>query len=166
MVTLGQFNQLSQADAVTLLTPCVAIPAWVSELVAGRPYARRHQLLERAQLAASRWQQAELQQALSAHPRIGEKPAGADEHHALSRQEQAGVDAANAPLAEALRHENARYEAHFGHVFLIRARGRSGEQMLQELRRRLHNSPAQETAEALAQLSEITLIRLEGVISA
>lgn len=166
MVTLSQFNQLTASQAAALLNPCVAIPAWVSELVSARPYAGRQQLLERAQQAASRWQDAELQQALSAHPRIGDKPAGAGEHHALSRQEQAGVDAANVSLAEALRQENARYEAHFGHVFLIRARGRSGEQMLQELRRRLHNNPVQETAEALAQLSEITLIRLEGVISA
>jgi 2-oxo-4-hydroxy-4-carboxy-5-ureidoimidazoline decarboxylase len=36
-----------------------------------------------------------------------------------------------------LREGNARYEARFGRVFLIRAKGRSGEDILQALERRL-----------------------------
>jgi hypothetical protein len=39
---------------------------------------------------------------------------------------------------------NARYEARFGRVFLIRAKGRSGEEILQALHARLENSDAQE----------------------
>ncbi|MBH8469800.1 OHCU decarboxylase, partial [Klebsiella pneumoniae] len=49
--------------------------------------------------------------------------------------------------------------------FLIRAKGRSGEEILQALRARLENSDAQEVQAALEQLREITLLRLEGVIS-
>ena len=66
--------------------------------------------------------------------------------------------------AQALREGNARYEARFGRVFLIRAKGRSGEEMLQALTRRLQHTADEEVAEALAQLREITMLRLEGVI--
>ncbi len=57
------------------------------------------------------------------------------------------------------------HEALFGRVFLIRAKGRSGEEILQALHARLENSDAQEVRAALEQLREITLLRLEGVIS-
>ncbi len=50
-------------------------------------------------------------------------------------------------------------------MFLIRAKGRSGEEILQALHARLENSDAQEVRAALEQLREITLLRLEGVIS-
>ena len=70
------------------------------------------------------WGEDELNAALSAHPRIGEKPTGCQAHAALSRQEQSSVDSENERLAQALREGNARYEARFGRVFLIRAKGR------------------------------------------
>ena len=82
----------------------------------------------------------------------------------MSRQEQSAVDSDNERLAQALREGNARYEARFGRVFLIRAKGRSGEEMLQALTRRLQHTADEEVAEALAQLREITMLRLEGVI--
>ena len=110
------------------------------------------------------WDEAALAQALSAHPRIGEKPAGSAAEAALSRQEQGAVNEGDAALARALREGNARYEARFGRVFLIRAKGRSGEEILQALHARLENSDAQEIHAALEQLREITLLRLEGVI--
>ena len=50
-----------------------------------------------------RWDEASLAQALSAHPRIGEKPAGAHVEAALSRQEQGAVNDRDAALAQALR---------------------------------------------------------------
>lgn len=74
------------------------------------------------------------------------------------------MDSENERLAQDLREGNARYEARFGRVFLIRAKGRSGEEMLQALTRRLQHTADEEVAEALAQLREITMLRLEGVI--
>lgn len=164
MIALNHFNQLSGPEAASLLAPCVAIPGWANALAAGRPWRSREALLAAAQRLMDHWGEAELTLALSAHPRIGEKPAGREAHAALSRQEQGSVDAHNAPLAQALKEGNARYEARFGRVFLIRAKGRSGEVILAALSRRLHNSDSEEVQDALAQLREITLLRLEGVI--
>lgn len=164
MIALSQFNSLCEDEAARLLAPCVAIPAWSEMLVSLRPFASRHALLQVARKAMANWGEDELNVALSAHPRIGEKPTGSQAHAALSRQEQSSVDSENERLAQALREGNARYEARFGRVFLIRARGRSGEEMLQALTRRLQHTADEEVAEALAQLREITMLRLEGVI--
>lgn len=164
MIALHQFNQLSPQEAANLLAPCVALDAWVAALVQARPYPDLQALLAAAEQQAGQWGEAELDQALSAHPRIGEKPAGARAHAALSRQEQAAVNDSDATLAEALKVGNAHYEARFGRVFLIRAKGRSGEAILQALTQRLNHSEAEEVQVALAQLREITLLRLTGVI--
>jgi 2-oxo-4-hydroxy-4-carboxy-5-ureidoimidazoline decarboxylase len=61
---------------------------------------------------------------------------------------------------------NRQYEARFGRVFLIRAAGRSAADILAELRRRLHNEPADEAAEVATQLREIALLRLEQLVGA
>lgn len=164
MIALHDFNQLPEKDAFTLLQPCVAIPGWADALVSGRPYSSRDALFIAAQALTQRWDEAALTQALSAHPRIGEKPAGSAAEAALSRQEQGAVNDRDTALAKALREGNARYEARYGRVFLIRAKGRSGEEILQALHARLENSDAQEIRAALEQLREITLLRLEGVI--
>ncbi|HHS9536832.1 TPA: 2-oxo-4-hydroxy-4-carboxy-5-ureidoimidazoline decarboxylase [Klebsiella quasipneumoniae subsp. quasipneumoniae] len=164
MIALRQFNRLSHDEAVALLAPCVAIPAWSDTLVSLRPFACREALLQVAREAMADWGENDLNAALSAHPRIGEKPTGSQAHATMSRQEQSAVDSDNEKLAQALREGNARYEARFGRVFLIRAKGRSGEEMLQALTRRLQHTADEEVAEAIAQLREITMLRLEGAI--
>ena len=164
MIALNRFNQLDHEAAMALLQPCVALPNWTAALVAARPFATLAALHHSALALAESWGRAELEQALSAHPRIGEKPAGQQAHAALSRQEQSAVNAQDTQLAEALRLGNAAYEARFGRVFLIRAKGRSGEEILQALEQRLTLSDAEEITVALEQLREITLLRLAGAI--
>lgn len=165
MTALKHFNYLAPSQALALLEPCVAIPAWCQAVVAARPYASRESLFSAAQQAAQSWGEAELNQALSAHPRIGEKPTGTQAHAALSRQEQGAVNDQDSQLALALKAGNERYEARFGRVFLIRAKGRSGEEILATLAQRLNHSDAEEVQAALEALREITLLRLEGAIS-
>ena len=55
---------------------------------------------------------------------------------------------------------NQAYEERFGHVFLIRAAGRSGDEILAELERRLGNPPEAERAETADNLRQIALLRL------
>ena len=164
MIALHDFNHLPHEKALALIHPCVALPEWADALALRRPYASRDELFSTANALTQNWDEAALAQALNAHPRIGEKPAGSQAEAALSRQEQGEVNDRDADLARALREGNAHYEALFGRVFLIRAKGRSGEEILQALHARLENSDAQEVRAALEQLREITLLRLEGVI--
>ncbi|MFT4273264.1 MAG: 2-oxo-4-hydroxy-4-carboxy-5-ureidoimidazoline decarboxylase [Pantoea sp.] len=162
---LENFNQLSPAEAQAAIAHCVAIPAWQQALVAARPFSNPQQVLAEAERLAQQWQGAELEQALSAHPRIGEKAAGEGKEATFSRSEQSAMLDANGALQFAMLTGNQRYEQRFGRVFLIRAKGRSGEEMLAELQRRLNNDVVTEQQEALTQLREITLLRLKESIA-
>jgi 2-oxo-4-hydroxy-4-carboxy-5-ureidoimidazoline decarboxylase len=92
MIPLTHFNQLPPDEAARLLEPCVAIDSWVTALVQARPYPNLATLHAVAQQTSLAWGEPELDLALSAHPRIGEKPAARHGHAALSRQEQAAVN--------------------------------------------------------------------------
>ena len=59
---------------------------------------------------------------------------------------------------------NRAYEDRFGHVFLIRAAGRSGEEILAALEDRLGNDAVTESAIMAQQLREIAVLRLEGIL--
>ena len=58
----------------------------------------------------------------------------------------------------------AAYEARFGQVFLIRAAGRSAEEMLAALERRLGHDDATERDVVRRELAEIVRLRLLKVV--
>ena len=64
-----------------------------------------------------------------------------------------------------LRDVNAAYEARFGHVFLVRAAGRSGAEILAEAERRLANDDVAEREETVTALRDIALLRLGQVVA-
>ena len=103
MIALHDFNHLPEKEALALLTPCVALPGWAEALVCGRPYPSRSELTIAAQALMQRWDEASLAQALSAHPRIGEKPAGAQVEAGLSARGPGGGIVREAALWQALR---------------------------------------------------------------
>lgn len=164
-LTVAEFDALDAATAAEVVTVWAAIPEWVAAVVTGRPYGTRAALLQRADALAREWSAADLDTALAHHPRIGERPRGPGAEADASRSEQASMASAEATTAAAIAAGNAAYEERFGRVFLIRAAGRSPEQMRAELDRRRANDDESETAEALDQLRQIALLRLEGAIS-
>ena len=164
MITVYEFNQLDAGTADRLIRPCLDVDRWVSGVVDGRPYPSADQLFAAAREAADPFTAAELEQALSHHPRIGEKASGDTTEAGLSRSEQAGLgvdDDVRARLAEG----NHAYERRFGRIFLIRAAGRSSEEILGQLEARLQNDPDTEDQVVADQLRQIALVRLAGVVS-
>jgi 2-oxo-4-hydroxy-4-carboxy-5-ureidoimidazoline decarboxylase len=157
---LARFNALSAEDAHDVLAGCLAVPRWIEEVGAGRPFPDQAALTALARAAAEQLTDDELEAALSRHPRIGERRDTDDAGAAYSRAEQAGISP-----GDELRAANVEYEERFGRVFLIRAAGRSGSQIVAELRRRLGNDDEAERRETVAQLTEIALLRLQQVIS-
>jgi 2-oxo-4-hydroxy-4-carboxy-5-ureidoimidazoline decarboxylase len=75
------------------------------------------------------------------------------------------VGSADDATRTALAEGNRAYEERFDHVFLIRAAGRSPEDVLAELRRRLDNDEETERAEVTGQLAEITALRVRELVS-
>ncbi|WP_061782428.1 2-oxo-4-hydroxy-4-carboxy-5-ureidoimidazoline decarboxylase [Microbacterium hominis] len=165
VLALPDFDALDPDAAASLVRVWAAVPAWIDAVVAGRPYGTRAALAARADELARAWTRADLDGALAHHPRIGDRPQGASAEAHASRHEQASMSTAEAATAAAIAAGNAAYEERFGRVFLIRAAGRSPEEMRAELERRLHNDDETETAEALDQLRQIALRRLEATIA-
>jgi len=160
---LGEFNSLDPDDARISVYACLGVGRWVDEVVAGRPYDDLAALLEQARASADNLTDTELAAALTQHPRIGERlgPHGADA--AYSDREQDGLDSGD-DTARLLSDGNRRYEDRFDRVFLIRAAGRDGEQILKELDRRLHNDDETERDETVAELRQIALLRLHQAV--
>ena len=164
-MTLDALNHLAASEAIQLLKTCACIDHWAQIVVSQRPFATTENFLQAAKMQMQYWQQTELDEALSGHPRIGEKKAGNSAEAKFSAQEQSASQTNDAVLKQAIAAGNLAYESKFDRIFLIRAKGRDSEAILAELNRRLQLTPEVEVQEALAQLREITLLRLEGMIS-
>ncbi len=162
---ISRFNALDSDAAAAILQPCADIGRWVEAILAARPFASADELLETAATAASPFTEAEIDTALAHHPRIGERAAGSSAEATLSRSEQAGLDI-DEQIAADLLTGNRAYEERFSRVFLIRATGRSSEEILAELHRRLDNDPATEVSEVGEQLRAIALLRLASALDA
>ncbi|QDC25364.1 urate oxidase [Georgenia yuyongxinii] len=157
---LARLNEADPGDATALVLACAAVPRWARAIVEGRPYADADAALTAARTAAVPWTPEEVDAALARHPRIGERVRGDETDAAHSREEQAGVDPTDAETARRLAAGNAAYEARFGHVFLIRAGGRTGPEILAALEQRLTNDPVSERLVVAEQLREIAVLRL------
>ena len=158
------FNDMEDEQARDRLLTCLDVPRWADGVLAGRPYDNLEQIEARMAEAARTITDEELDRALARHPRIGERADAARHDAPHSEREQAGVDRADAALAEQLLEGNRAYEERFGRVFIIRAAGRSGREILDQLRLRLDNSDEHERAETIHQLVLIAQLRIREVI--
>jgi 2-oxo-4-hydroxy-4-carboxy-5-ureidoimidazoline decarboxylase len=163
--TLEHFNALPAEAAERELLACAAAPRFAREVAAGRPYGTAAELADAAATVASGLSWAEIETALAAHPRIGERAEDGSAEAASSRREQASVGTATPDVRTALDRGNHAYEQRFGHVFLIRAAGRGPAEILTELTRRIEQDHAAERAETTAQLAEITRLRVERLVA-
>ncbi len=162
---IDEFNALPAEEAVALLESWAAIPTWAHSIAERRPFRTAAALRDAAAEASCRWAADDLAAALSRHPRIGERVEGSGADAEASRREQAAMAVAQDDVAQRMTEVNAAYEDRFGRVFLIRAAGRRAEEMLAEAQRRLGNDPDAEVEEAVGQLREIMILRLEAAIS-
>jgi 2-oxo-4-hydroxy-4-carboxy-5-ureidoimidazoline decarboxylase len=160
---LSEFNEMSPEAADQLLRPCLDIDRWVGTLVDRRPYASVDELTDVARSAADPFTDEEVTAALAHHPRIGQRAEGGSAEAALSRSEQAGLDV-DSEVQRRLRAGNEAYEERFGRVFLIRASGRSAEEILAALESRLANDEETEQRVVADQLRQIALLRLTGTV--
>jgi 2-oxo-4-hydroxy-4-carboxy-5-ureidoimidazoline decarboxylase len=157
------FDRADPEELGPMLATCLRADEWVGRMLLGRPYRSLPALEAAATTAAEMLSDQGLDQALAAHPRIGERPEGDSTEAAHSRREQAGV-ATDTLTAERLRRANVAYEARFGHVFLVRAAGRTAEEMLQIAQDRLGNDADTERDVVRQQLGEIAVLRLHDVL--
>ncbi|WP_067176200.1 2-oxo-4-hydroxy-4-carboxy-5-ureidoimidazoline decarboxylase [Microtetraspora niveoalba] len=95
----------------------------------------------------------------------GAGSAGLRREAAWSRSEQSGTAGASPAVLDAIAKGNAVYEERFGHVYLVRATGRSAEEMLGLLLARLANDEESERTIVRAELAEIVRLRLQKAVT-
>jgi 2-oxo-4-hydroxy-4-carboxy-5-ureidoimidazoline decarboxylase len=165
---LARWNGLPIEDAVKEILPCCGSSAWAEGMAARRPFADSASLLAASDetwrdLPAEDWMEA-----FRSHPRIGESQASQSpsaKSAAWSTQEQRNVAAAGDATKIALAEANREYDRRFGHIFIVCATGKSGPEILEILRRRLHNDKETELHEAAEQQRQIMHIRLTKWLS-
>lgn len=146
-------------EAQAAFLACCGSITWASQMTAGRPFDDPSALLRSADEVWASLDDSDRLEAFAAHPRIGERSASR-----WSQAEQAGASGADQEVVERLHQGNLDYEQRFGHVFLIRASGRSASEMLAALEERLTNDPETEMRIAAEQQRQITALRLDALL--
>jgi allantoicase len=155
LVALARKNALPPEELAGELARVCASPRWAERVAEGAPYPDLASLMIAGDRVWRKLSREDWLAAFAAHPRIGERAAGA-----WSQREQSGVSGAAPAVLTALADGNRAYEARFGHVFLICATGRSADEMLAELERRMASDPDTELDVAAEEQRKITRLRL------
>ncbi|WP_433340250.1 2-oxo-4-hydroxy-4-carboxy-5-ureidoimidazoline decarboxylase [Streptomyces sp. CA-253872] len=154
-MTLSRFNALPTSEARSVLGEVCAAEAWAAAVLAGRPYENAAALHAASDAATAALDGPGLDAALAGHPPIG-RPGDA-----ASAREQSAVAGAPEALRARVRALTLAYQEKFGHVFLIRATGRSAADILAALEERLGATPAAERERSRTELAAINRLRLD-----
>jgi len=157
---LARFNSLEEPAALAALEEACAATAWANRLLAARPYATVDDLYATSDAAMADLTAEDLAEAMAGHPPIGRPEPG----DPTSAREQRGMAGASEELRAEMLELNLAYQERFGHVFLICATGRTGEQMRDAVKERIGNSPEQEREIVRTELGRINRIRLARLV--
>jgi 2-oxo-4-hydroxy-4-carboxy-5-ureidoimidazoline decarboxylase len=177
---LAAWNIAHETTALAPMLACCGAPRWASRMVATRPIQSEEKMLAAADHIWATMEEPDWLEAFACHPKIGggiggeiggevgeRKSAHAGAQSAAwSAQEQSGAAQAASRVREDLARGNAEYEERFGFTYIVCATGKSAEEMLGILNRRLANDRATELREAAEQQRQITAIRLRKWMAA
>jgi 2-oxo-4-hydroxy-4-carboxy-5-ureidoimidazoline decarboxylase len=166
MINLESLNTWNGPTAREAFLRCCGSRRWAEQMTVCRPFSSEQNLKQTAQQLWRALPRSDWLEAFTAHPRIGDLEtikkrfaATAD----LASQEQAGVAGASQAVFAALADLNRKYEARFGYLFIVCARGKSAAEMLALMQERLQNNPENELRIAAGEQEKITLLRLEHI---
>jgi 2-oxo-4-hydroxy-4-carboxy-5-ureidoimidazoline decarboxylase len=159
---LSAWNQAGTSEALDAMIACCGARRWAEAMVKLRPISSLQDLSAGADRIWSTMEEADWLEAFACHPRIGERNAAHASRRSVawSREEQWSAKNAKEKVLEELAAANAVYEQRFGFTYIVCAMGRSAEEMLTILNRRLSSDRATELCEAAEQQRQITQIRL------
>ena len=165
---LARWNALPQEEAAREILACCGSNAWASGISSRRPIPDELSLLETSDAIWLSLPEADWLEAFRSHPRIGESRAevpSAPQSSTWSEQEQQKAATAEEAQKMALKWGNREYEQKFGRIFIVCATGKSATEILEILRRRLHNDPVTELQQAAEEQRKIMHLRLKRWIA-
>jgi OHCU decarboxylase len=160
--TLASWNSADEKSALDVMLACCGARRWAAAMVAARPIDSVVDLSAAADRVWSKMEEADWMEAFAHHPRIGERKAAHASRKSVmwSQQEQSSAANGAERLFSELAAGNALYEQRFGFTYIVCATGKSAEEMLAILNRRLASDRATELIEAAEEQRQITQIRL------
>jgi 2-oxo-4-hydroxy-4-carboxy-5-ureidoimidazoline decarboxylase len=158
-------DRASEPEARAMLVRCCGASRWVRAMLARRPFESDEALHRAADEEWAKMEREDVLEALTHHPRIGASLEELRKKYATtaswSAGEQSGAAVASEDVLRALRDGNVRYQARFGHIFVVCATGKTAAEMLALLEAREGNDPETEIRVAAAEQGKITHLRLE-----
>jgi 2-oxo-4-hydroxy-4-carboxy-5-ureidoimidazoline decarboxylase len=166
-VNIETFNQLSFEEKQAALFKCCGSNTWSKQL-ARKNFSSLTELKSASDEIWNSLSENDWREAFSHHPKIGDveslKEKFASTAHWASN-EQSGVNDAGAHVLEELRLSNELYEKKFGYIFIVCATGKTAEEMLDLLKKRLINNPAFEGRVSAQEQNKITHLRLDKLFA-
>jgi hydroxyisourate hydrolase len=176
-VDLARLNALPSDAAAREFQQCCGSTRWANAMADARPFASVEALIRVADRAWAGLERQDWLEAFEAHPRIGaggaarsggsseSGPAGGEDRETRrdakwSAAEQSGVASASQDVLARLAEANREYEARFGYIFIVCATGKTADEMLALVERRIGNLPDAELRIAAEEQRKITRLRL------
>ena len=159
---LSKWNRAENIEAVAAMLACCGARSWAEGMAAARPIYSEDELAATANRIWASMDEVDWLEAFACHPRIGARKAEPDQSASArwSQQEQASTACAEIAVLDRLADGNRRYEERNGFTYIVCATGKSAEEMLEILTRRLASDHAEELQEAAEQQRQILHIRL------
>lgn len=164
MTPLHAFNNMASTEALQAISQCCAAQKWANAMVNARPFSNLDSVLVEADRAWVAMIEADLLEAFSAHPQIGNVATLREKYantKALAANEQSLVADASDETIDALAKANTAYLAKFGFIFIVCATGKSAQDMLTLIESRLLNDRPTELINAAEEQRKITALRLQ-----
>jgi len=164
---LARWNGLPLEEAARETLPCCGSRTWAASMASKRPIQDEASLVATSDTIWRSLGESDWLEAFRSHPQIGASKPGASKgpESNWSKQEQSGISSASGETVQALGKLNLEYEEKFGFIFIICATGKTSDEMLGALRKRLGNPGEKELHIAAAEQAKITALRLEKLLN-
>ena len=165
-MTIENLNNLSLKQLRHELGKCCGSLKWVQQMTKSLPFENFEQVKQQAEESWATCSEVDWLEAFSYHPRIGEKEIEEkfNSTAGLAGSEQFGVKGASKQVISELTKLNDEYFNTFGFIFIIFATGKSAEEMLNILKKRIENNREKEINIAATEQLKITLLRLKKML--
>ena len=167
MDAIHRINSLPSDQAEAEFLKCCGSRMWAVKMTAARPFENIEEMVANSDRIWWSLDSSDWLQAFDGHPKIGEKKAAAPvagQSLSWSEKEQSGTRGSSSETMDELAELNRQYQEKFGFIYIVCATGKTADEMLGILRKRLENDPATELRNAAAEQAKITTLRLNKLI--